>query len=343
MLGCSTILVNVENYVDTITAEIRNLHLDINVGLKDLQIGADSAFEYAHKTRAGQLEFEQDMRHAALQVQTVVQRQNSRQNWEDEQRILDWITPIEYATQQRDFSNQRQRGTGQWLLKSPEFNTWVGSEGTTLFCPGIPGSGKTILTSAVVGELQSRFQEEDGVAVAYLYCNFRRENEQRPHDLLASLLKQLACGRPLPPALWALYESNKRTRMRLSLDQIRRLFTAVLSTVSKAFIVIDALDECQAAYGHRARFLSEVLALRAAHKINIFATSRFIPEIVDTFNQAVSLEIRAASQDIGMYIEGRMQEMPAFVQRNSQLQEEIRAKVSDAADGVYVLPVPNSN
>ena len=119
----STILVSVEHYVDTMTAEIRNLHLDINAGLKNLQLGADGALEYAHKTRAGQLEFEQDMRHTALQIQTTVQRQDSRQNWADEQRSLDWITPIDYATQQRDFSNQRQQETGQWLLESSEFNT----------------------------------------------------------------------------------------------------------------------------------------------------------------------------------------------------------------------------
>jgi len=223
----------------------------------------------------------------------------------------------------------------------------VASEGSTLFCPGIPGSGKTILTSAVVNELQNRFEGEyPDVAIAYVCCNFRREGEQKVHDLLASLLKQLACGRPLPPALQALYETNKRTRMRLSLGQIRRLFTEVLSTVSKAFIVIDALDECQPIYGHRARFLSEVFGLQGSpdHKIDVFSTSRFIPEIVESFQklsrETVSLEIRASIQDIGTYIAGRMQQMLAFVQRNGQLQKEIRAKVADAADGVYVFFPP---
>src|SRR5262249_50622350 len=71
--------------------------------------------------------------------------------------ILDWITTIDYGPQQSDFISQRQTGTGQWLLDSAEFKTWVGSNEQTMFCPGIPGAGKTILTSIVIDELNMRF------------------------------------------------------------------------------------------------------------------------------------------------------------------------------------------
>jgi hypothetical protein len=81
---------------------------------------------------------------------------------EDQERhtVLDWITPIDCAPQQNDFLARRQEGTGQWLLDLSEFQTWLETDKQTLFCPDIPGVGKTILTSTVVEELITRFKKQ---------------------------------------------------------------------------------------------------------------------------------------------------------------------------------------
>ena len=36
-------------------------------------------------------------------------------------KILDWLTPIDYGLKQSDLINRRQKGTGQWLLDSGKF------------------------------------------------------------------------------------------------------------------------------------------------------------------------------------------------------------------------------
>jgi hypothetical protein len=105
--------------------------------------------------------------------------------------ILDWLTSIGYAPQQGDFISRRQEGTGQWLLNSDEFQVWINQRRRTLFCPGTPGAGKTILTSIVIDDLDTRFQSNTSVGIAYIYYNFRQQDEQKAEDLLASLLKQL--------------------------------------------------------------------------------------------------------------------------------------------------------
>ena len=61
--------------------------------------------------------------------------------------ILDWLSPNDYASQHRDVINRRQAGTGQWLLESAEYKTRLQLAKGTLFCPGIPGAGKTTLTA----------------------------------------------------------------------------------------------------------------------------------------------------------------------------------------------------
>jgi hypothetical protein len=115
----------------------------------------------------------------------------SKLDRKEDLEILNWLTPIDYGPQHSDFLKRRQLGTGQWLLATAEYQTWQNTDKQTLFCPGIPGAGKTILTSIVVDDLMTRFQNDLTIGIAYIYCNFRRKDEQKINDLLASLLKQL--------------------------------------------------------------------------------------------------------------------------------------------------------
>lgn len=215
-----------------------------------------------------------------------------------------------------------------------EFRAWVKTEKQTLFCPGIPGAGKTILTSIVVDDLWNRFQSDDTVGIAYLYCNFQQQDKQKAEDLLASLLKQLAQSRPsLPDSVKSLHKSRKRTR--LSLDEISRTLHSAAAMYSRIFIIVDALDECQARDGHRTRFLSELFKLRS-YGANIFATSRSIPEITGSFDGSISLEIRATDDDIRKYLDGKLPLIRGVAGRNPDLRKEARNEIIKTVRGMYV-------
>ena len=257
-----------------------------------------------------------------------------RQDDRDNSEIADWLTPIDYSPQQSHFSARQLEGTGQWLLTSIEFQTWLNSTKQTLFCPGIPGAGKTMLTSIIVKHLETRFGQRSGstVGIAYLYCNFRQEQEQRFIDLLASLLKQLVQGQPcLPKSVQSLYEEHQNKRTRPLCDEISKTLHSVTLGYTKTFIVVDALDECQSL--ERRQLLSEIFKLQASAEVNIFATSRFIPEITDKF-KSPSLEIRASEEDVRKYLSEHMQRLPLCVLMNQTLQEEITTSIINAVDGM---------
>lgn len=267
-------------------------------------------------------------------------RQENQARKQKEQTILDWLTPIDYAPQQSDFISRRQAGTGRWLLDSSEFQGWLAAGKQTLFCPGIPGSGKTILTAIVVEKLIARFCNDDGkVGIAYLYCNFRRRDEQRVGDLLASLLKQLAQRlNPVPDAVNSLYGRYVSTRTQPTLDELSQALEAVAALYPRVFIVVDALDECLITGSHRSDFLSRMFAVQERSGANLFMTSRHIPEISEIFQGSTSLEIRALESDVRRYVDSSISNLPSFVRRSPELQEEIQTGIVEAADGMYVNP-----
>jgi hypothetical protein len=268
-------------------------------------------------------------------VSKGVNKLRSRQRDQDHQAILDWLTPINYASQQSDYLGRRQPGTGQWLLDSEEYQAWLKTSKQTLFCPGIPGAGKTILTSIIVDDLNKRFQNDASIGIAYLYCNFRQQGEQRVEDLLASLLKQLSQEQScLPDSVKALYDHHKYKRTRPSLEEILRVLQSVAAIYSTVFIIVDALDECQVSNGCRARFLSEIFNLQAKCGAKLFITSRFIPEITEKFKGHTSLEIRAHDEDVRKYLEGRILRSDRKLLKT--FHEEIKTKITKAVDGMYV-------
>ncbi|KAH6672607.1 hypothetical protein B0J14DRAFT_483401, partial [Halenospora varia] len=251
--------------------------------------------------------------------------------------FLDWLTPINYGPQQSDFFKRRQTGTGQWLLDSAQFQDWLKTSQKTLFCPGIPGAGKTIITAIVVDDLTKRFQRDPSTGIAYIYCNFRRQDEQKLDGLLASLLKQLVQKHSsMPDSVKELHDRYKK-RTRPSFDELSRALHSAIALYTRVFIIVDALDECSEIDGCRKRFLAEMFDLQATRGANLFATSRFIPAIADTFKECTSLEIRASDDDIRIYLNGHMSQLPGFIGRNQELQGKIMTELIKAVDGMFLL------
>ena len=272
---------------------------------------------------------------ATFATKRGVDRLNQQQDDQARITILDWLTPIDYAPQQVDFIHRREPGTGQRLLNSPEFQTWLKADNQTLFCPGIPGSGKTILASVVIDELMTRFGNDEAFGIAYIYFNFKREHEQKVEDVIASLLKQLAqCKCSLPESMKLLYDRHKKQRTRPSLDEISSALQSVATLYSRVFIVIDALDECQIVNGNRKRFLSALFNLQAKCGVNIFAMSRSILEIEKCFEGCTSLEIRATEEDVRRYLDRHIPQLPGSVFQSEELQEKIKTAIVKAVDGM---------
>lgn len=126
--------------------------------------------------------------------------------------ILDWIPALDFGAKHSDIIRQKQDDTGNWFLESPKLNTWLENRGGILFCQGIPGAGKSMLTSILVEHLLKLYRsssDDYSVGVAYIYFDYKTKSSWKPESLLASLLKQLCWGvSPLFEVLELLYNKH---------------------------------------------------------------------------------------------------------------------------------------
>lgn len=255
-----------------------------------------------------------------------------------EKCILNWLSKIDYAPQQNDYISRREQGTGERLLRSPEFTAWLEAGKQTLFCPGIPGAGKTIQTSILVDHLIDSFYEESTVGVAYQYFNFQRHQDQKAEFLMANLIKQLAQYQtPLPSSVKSLYERLEKKKKRPSLQDLLETLQSVVSSYSRVFVVLDALDECDDSDGSRTKLLDGLFNIQSKVGLNLFATSRFIESIEKRFAGLPSVTIRPSQEDIFNFLDKHMAQLPDFVQGDEDLQNEIKTEIEAAIEGMFLL------
>jgi Cdc6-like AAA superfamily ATPase len=248
---------------------------------------------------------------------------------------LEWISPTDYPAQQSDIIKRRQEGTGQWFLDAPEVARWLGESKATLFCPGIPGAGKTMIAAIAIDHLLKSLQNSPS-GIAYVYCNYKAKEEQDPYNMLAAILKQLIQARPsLVEPVERLYQQHANRGTRPLLDELFSALRNVLAHYPTVHIVIDALDECRD--DTLRQFLARLQDLQAGRDIHLMVTSRFIPEVVDAFREALRLEIRASEEDVKRFVAGQTYRLPRCIQRDLALQEIVQEKIVEAVDGMYVL------
>ncbi|KAL4787462.1 ankyrin repeat-containing domain protein [Aspergillus varians] len=250
--------------------------------------------------------------------------------------IFEWLATKDYSSEQRDYLEERQKGTCEWLLGSNEFQSWLLRAGEALFCPGIPGAGKTIAASVVVDDLCRRFQGDKSVAIAFVFYSYQQRQATKA-QLYSSLLGQLA--RPLiPKAVLQLYEAHTTRTTRPSPESVFETLNAAISEFSRVFIIVDALDEYSTSDSARLEIATELLRLQVASAANIFVTARNLSWITEKFKNGGSttiVEIRPPDEDIERYVKSHIPDLPPF--DTPGLKQKILTAIVRATDGMFLL------
>jgi hypothetical protein len=255
------------------------------------------------------------------------------QNSQKFQEVLEWLSPSDYPAQQHDIIQRREKGTGQWFLQSTEFKEWCEGLTKRLFCPGIPGAGKTMMAAIAIDELSQTISDDFGLA--YIYFSYKSQSRGLL-DLLCAILKQLAAKKEaIAELIQRLYDEHWKKNTRPSVDRIFETLKSACALYSRVYLVIDALDEAHndqcIPLGHKLEDLREKIDL------HLLVTSRFIPVIEHWFASVPKLEIRASNEDVRCYVASQVTHLPSCIQNSEELKMLVSTKISEAVDGMYVV------
>lgn len=158
-------------------------------------------------------------------------------------KSLSWLSAVDFSQAYAQRCQEHLPGTGSWLLQSDSYLAWKTSGvSNLLWIKGKPGCGKSVLAAFVIHHL--RLEADSGSACAYAFCRRDNESLQNPLDILCALTKQISeQTTDLDPALKSAFNAAQRSS-RPGLSTIYSILKAAISHFSRAYLVIDALDEC---------------------------------------------------------------------------------------------------
>ncbi|KAJ7130172.1 hypothetical protein C8R44DRAFT_774980 [Mycena epipterygia] len=253
----------------------------------------------------------------------------------ERERIIKWLTSLNFFQRQAAISDARQPCTGRWLLEDRRFKEWESGSGKILWCRGMPGAGKTVLASLVVDHLGAQFEDEE-IKVACMYLNHKETETQTPSHLLASLWRQLIVGKSITSLTHKLYKHHRERETRPSLNEMREILSSSITEYSKVYIVVDALDE----YPETQRnVLLESLSMMGP-TVNLMLTSRPHIDLGGSFSNFEALQIRAREDDVRLYIDTQIlksSRLSKHVNTRPELRDEIHSKIIGSVDGMFLL------
>lgn len=255
--------------------------------------------------------------------------------------ITAWLKPTEYDSDGSEYQkhcSSHLSGTGAWVFSTPAYQRWhdgpdlgilwvrgewplkaiaicICTKVLTIIHEGAPGSGKSVLTSTIITTLH-----KEKYPVLYF---FYRHTIAANHQAGAALRDWLAQVLKFSPPLQL--ELKERTQKRndigevvggsveaLSISDLFGLLRIALSHVSKAYIIVDALDEmAQDTLQPFLHHLSDLGEWRP-QEIKIAMTSRPVAVVEKTVRGLNVLDVRLdkqrAESDIVAYVQHRLAE-----------------------------------
>ncbi|KAK6537180.1 hypothetical protein TWF694_011377 [Orbilia ellipsospora] len=286
----------------------------------------------------------------AKKVEELLIEAEKQAAWRTEEKytkILEWVDPGLALPRHATVTSARQAGTGKWFLTQTKFFKWSTlseNSSSILWCYGIPGAGKSTISSLVIDYLEEIKKQDFRMqtALAYFYFDFA-DSELTTEKFIRNLLKQLAFqSRAIPYQLVELFETYSKSGKTEPLDEIRDLLIKVASSFTTTYLVVDALDECNA--DDRLDVL-DILQDLTNVGVRIFTTSRPHPEeINDIFEeiQADKVELVARPEDISKYIRYEIARCQKGKRKARQIDDELKerivAELVRMSDGMFLLP-----
>ncbi|KAH9165746.1 hypothetical protein EDB89DRAFT_1818485, partial [Lactarius sanguifluus] len=264
------------------------------------------------------------------------------------EKLRRWQSPPDPSTNHNFASDRQHEGTAEWFIRNHKFVEWKVT-GSLLWIHGKPGSGKSVLCSAVINNVTT-LCNEGSASMAYFYFDFRDINKQARRNLLSSFLTQLSNrSEHFCDILSRLYRAHDNGAHQPSDSVLLQCLKEMLTLPNQGpvYLIMDALDECPDTSdvpSPREQVLDlvkDLVGLRVP-SLHICVTSRPEVDISDALesiaSQAVSLQDESGQKkDIANYVRSVVYSGSGkFMRRwRPEDKEHVIETLSERADGMF--------
>ena len=231
----------------------------------------------------------------------------------ERERIINWLkageddVALDMRNDLQAHLNVHHIGTCTWLYSDPTFKAWDNTtNNATVWYHAGPGSGKTVLASALTKYLQAR-----GSKVIYFFHSFNDSiRDKSLHAIRCLVLQLLLQCDIIPEKVHRLYEadSSNRTFGLQNPETFLMLFQALLDCSSRTHVILDGLDECSD--GEKMKdYLTRLINSKTCGLVKWFLTSRHEHDIRSLAQNVGASDIvpsvTVVNADIRKYMEHR--------------------------------------
>ena len=259
------------------------------------------------------------------------------------EKIYRWLLAPDPSTNYNKALEQRYEGSGVWFLESDTFAKWKTRQNSFLWLYGIPGCGKTILSSAIIKNLHSILSSQP---LLYFYFDFNDIGKQKLESMVRSLISQLYYKYlDTSQELESLFSSCDDGHRQPTSGSLYKVLLYMIEQVKEVWLVLDALDECGTRRGPPTEgllsWIREVLSSEQRN-VHLLVTSR--PEHDIEFgimgfahnDDIVPIRSSLISDDIRAYVRTRIREDSSLKRWRShpEVRNEIETRLMEKADGM---------
>ncbi|KAF7341232.1 p-loop containing nucleoside triphosphate hydrolase [Mycena venus] len=228
-----------------------------------------------------------------------------------QEKLETWLgSPPDMKQMQNDTEKLRTEGTGQWFLQDERFIEWENNAGI-LWIEGPSGAGKSVL---------------------------RNKDAQNVEIMLRRIILQLSAASPHPYRILNDQYKGFNGQRLPSYQDLIEILKRLLRELGRTYIVLDALDECNAAEFGKLVDLVAILRLWKETPLHVLLTSQTRPIFTTGLKgiPKIPLQFELQQADIKRFITSELDTNLELAAWKSQ-EDKVVDGIVDKSNGMFRL------